>query len=106
MHFAVLDFQRQNSNYNGFPSGDNRQFKADAKEVSFVSNLLQTHFFYVSYESDPVLFNFDYKEDLMRLAVERQRVFRLKTLEQEKMEAVEYMKLNPIVKYTPKILKQ
>ena len=53
-----------------------------------------------------MLFKFDYKEDLMNMAVERQRVFTLKTLKSEKVAAMEYMKLNPIVKYTPRVYQQ
>ena len=39
--------------------------------------LLTNCFISASYENDPDLFNFDYKEDLMILARERQRVFSL-----------------------------
>ena len=47
-----------------------------------------------------MLFNFDYKDDLMKLAVERERVFTLRTFEEKRLAAEEYEKLNPILKPT------
>ena len=48
-----------------------------------------------------MLFNFDYKEDLMTIAVERQRVFTLKSFAAEKQAEIEFLNAQPVVNYTP-----
>ena len=54
---------------------------------------------YFSYEEDTNLFNFDYKADLLKIAVERDRVFKLQAHGDSKIAEEEYKKINPVIKY-------
>lgn len=52
---------------------------------------------FFSYEEDTNLFNFDYKADLLKIAVERDRVFKLQAHGDSKIAEEEYKKINPVI---------